>query len=398
MLKAMCALALLLNLNCARELRDQRSIGPNELNGDARPLEEPASVPATPSLVSVNGQKKKLIASSRKVQRGIYIPHHNYSKHFADTEATKQTLMRIVSLGFDTILPVVWNQACPRFKSETFDQMVSSSACDKFKFRDGWLDDLVKQSQSLGLKVVPWFEWGFKIPKNSDVEPILREKDWLWPGVNSSQYAYLDIKNKEDTSRDLLVGLMDDLLTQYPSIDTLHWDDHFHLRKEDFPDNERSDLDYTLSRFANSLALQLKAKRKVRLEMEHFHPSWGKSKYAVDWEAWSVWDELIIQAYVPGQLKQLIEGELSSLIDQHYAGKRGGKAINTNAKKPFLNGYALLIGEGTNTLSDSKLETKLQTDIGIIKQFDTVKVYYFNFDAIDPSQDRLISRNLSELD
>lgn len=66
----------------------------------------------------------------------------------------------LAETGFNVVFPVVWNKAATQYPSqvmrETFG-VESSSLCIG---RD-LLAEVIEAAHSVGLKVIPWFEYGF---------------------------------------------------------------------------------------------------------------------------------------------------------------------------------------------------------------------------------------------
>ncbi|TAF08867.1 MAG: hypothetical protein EAZ77_06295 [Nostocales cyanobacterium] len=80
--------------------------------------------------------------------------------------------------GFNVVFPVVWNQGVTLYPSPTMWKMFGIEIDSNFLGRDP-LAELVEEARRVGLKIIPWFEYGFASSYNSNGGILLKQKpEW----------------------------------------------------------------------------------------------------------------------------------------------------------------------------------------------------------------------------
>jgi uncharacterized lipoprotein YddW (UPF0748 family) len=90
---------------------------------------------------------------------------------------------QLSALNFNTIYPVVWNRGQTFYKSAVAARVIGSDTQPLLKFMHGGrdvLDKFIQLAEPKGLSVVPWFEYGFMTPPNSELARLY--PDWLTIG------------------------------------------------------------------------------------------------------------------------------------------------------------------------------------------------------------------------
>lgn len=114
-----------------------------------------------------------------------------------------RAINQLANLNFNTIYPVVWNRGHTFYPSEIARQTTGHNQ-DPFlsltkPFQD-ILKTIVEKADEQGLKVIPWFEYGFMTPSNSLLAK--RHPDWL--------------TNRRDNSEDFKEVLDEQAATETP--------------------------------------------------------------------------------------------------------------------------------------------------------------------------------------
>ena len=113
--------------------------------------------------------------------RGVWLTNIDSDILF-DSDRTKEALTKLKHAGFTTVYPVVWNDGYTLYPSplmknefgEAFEQDTSFATLGIDP-----LENVITHARTLGLKVIPWFEFGFSSSYNQQGGHILRAKpEW----------------------------------------------------------------------------------------------------------------------------------------------------------------------------------------------------------------------------
>jgi uncharacterized lipoprotein YddW (UPF0748 family) len=148
-------------------------------------------------------------------------------------ERLSAAIQRLARLNFNTVYPTVWNRGYTLYPSSVAQQVGGRSIDPHpgLKGRD-ILAELVEQGHQQGLSVIPWFEFGFKIPTNSEL--VRRHPEWITYRRNTPRITKGDNNNRlylnpfHPMAQRFLVRLVVEMVTKY-DIDGIQIDDHFSL-------------------------------------------------------------------------------------------------------------------------------------------------------------------------
>jgi uncharacterized lipoprotein YddW (UPF0748 family) len=124
------------------------------------------------------------ISSSIKELRGVWIGSHFNSSVLTSSVSITNALNFLQANGFNTVFPAVWNRGFTAFPSQVMEN-------NRFPKQDpgyGGFDpikEIVAQGKSLGMAVIPWFEYGFAASPDLDGGHILQTKP-QWSALDSS--------------------------------------------------------------------------------------------------------------------------------------------------------------------------------------------------------------------
>lgn len=170
-----------------------------------------------------------------------------------------RAINQLARLKFNTVYPVVWNRGATFYPSAVAKKAIGRDRdlwLQVLRLRQDSLAEIVKQSHRQGLRVIPWFEYGFMAPASSAL--VKRHPDWLTsrrdrskvfqaeeneptlPKASNPELEQVDppIVNKgvwlnpfhpqvQQFIRDLIV----EVVTKY-DVDGIQLDDHFGLPNE----------------------------------------------------------------------------------------------------------------------------------------------------------------------
>lgn len=113
----------------------------------------------------------------------------------------KRSLHQLAQLKFNTVYPVVWNRGNTFYPSSVAKREIGRDRDPLLKIlrlgRDV-LAEIVQQGDQQGLRVIPWFEYGFMAPVNSQLAH--RHPDWLTQRRNGTKLLKEDF-HLQDVSK-----------------------------------------------------------------------------------------------------------------------------------------------------------------------------------------------------
>lgn len=145
-------------------------------------------------------------------------------------------LRRLKRLNFNTVYPTVWNWGYTLYPSAVAERAIGQRVDPHpgLQKRD-MLAQAISQGHRLGLAVIPWFEFGFMAPADSEL--ALRHPDWLTRRRDGTQvvmegiYPRVWLNPFHPEVQQFILDLVAELASNY-AIDGLQLDDHFGLPAE----------------------------------------------------------------------------------------------------------------------------------------------------------------------
>ncbi|HEY9637577.1 MAG TPA: family 10 glycosylhydrolase [Coleofasciculaceae cyanobacterium] len=186
--------------------------------------------------------------------RGVWLTNID-SDVLVSRRNTTKALQRLKEMNFNTVYPTVWNWGYTLYPSQVAKRVVGreariSTPLEKESFdperglkgRDV-LKEIVEVGHQKGMRVIPWFEFGFKAPSYSDLAK--RHPDWITQKSNGVKTEIPDSVKPEDRKLHEIVWLnpfkpevqqfIQDLAIEVVNnynIDGIQFDDHFGLPAE----------------------------------------------------------------------------------------------------------------------------------------------------------------------
>lgn len=121
-----------------------------------------------------------------KKVRGVWITNVG-SDVFDSEDNIKKALQLLAKTGFNVVFPVVWNKGFTLYQSKVMEQEFGSDfkIDPKYISRDP-LKEVINAAKEVGLKVIPWFEYGFAFSHESidndnkrRFKKMLQERGWI---------------------------------------------------------------------------------------------------------------------------------------------------------------------------------------------------------------------------
>ena len=316
-------------------------------------LSDALQPPLTQSVSTADGPSIAEPLTAKGEIRGVWITNVASTVLFAPWGIPK-AIGQLAEMHFNTLYPVVWNRGQSFYHSPTLRKLTGQSINPLIALTHPYedpLQEMVRLGHRQGLRVIPWFEYGFMIPLNSAV--ARQHPEWLTSRHNGSHQLQKDMFETEAMPPDkkqgrwarllnshaptqlgwlnpmhpsvqgLLIGLIEEVIDDY-AVDGIQLDDHFSLPVEfgydpytvsmyqaehwgQSPPNNPADADWIrwragkLSKFMNIVHARVKAKCPTCTISVSPNPA--KFSYRFHLQDWRTWvrqgwvDELIVQLY-----------------------------------------------------------------------------------------------------
>jgi uncharacterized lipoprotein YddW (UPF0748 family) len=135
----------------------------------------------------------------------------------------------LAETGFNVVFPVVWNKAVTLYPSPTMQQTFGVEIDPLYQGRDP-LQEVVVEARRVGLKVIPWFEYGFASSYNLNGGLLLQRKpQWTARDCNGNllQKNGFEWLNALDPQvQEFLLNLVLEVVKNY-DVDGIQGDDRF---------------------------------------------------------------------------------------------------------------------------------------------------------------------------
>lgn len=167
--------------------------------------------------------------------RGVWLTNVDSEVLFS-RPTLNNALRRLKRLNFNTVYPTVWNWGYTLYPSAVAERAIGQRVDPHpgLQKRD-MLAQAISQGHRLGLAVIPWFEFGFMAPADSEL--ALRHPDWLTRRRDGTQvvmegiYPRVWLNPFHPEVQQFILDLVAELASNY-AIDGLQLDDHFGLPAE----------------------------------------------------------------------------------------------------------------------------------------------------------------------
>ena len=142
--------------------------------------------------------------------RGVWIPSTD-CKVLTSKQRIAEAMDFLADTGFNTVFPVVWNRGFTAYPSQIMREQFGVEIDSRYQYRDP-LAELIIEANRVGLKVIPWFEYGFVCSYNLKGGHLLAKKP-AWAArdrtVNLLKKNNFEWMNSLDPEvQDFLLGLM----------------------------------------------------------------------------------------------------------------------------------------------------------------------------------------------
>ncbi len=170
-------------------------------------------------------------ADKSKELRGVWLTNVDSEVLFSE-EDTQNAIASLAELNFNTLYPTVWNWGYTLYPSPVAEEVTGSAQdpTEGLQNRDV-LAEIIAAGHEAGMAVIPWFEFGFMAPADSELAK--RHPEWLtqrpdgstiwWEG-KVHQRVWLNPLHPE--VQQFITDLIVEVVSNY-DLDGIQMDDHF---------------------------------------------------------------------------------------------------------------------------------------------------------------------------
>ncbi len=158
--------------------------------------------------------------------RGVWLTN-TASKVLRSQQSIAAAMDFLAETGFNVVFPVVWNKGVTLYPSQVMRQLFGVEIDPLFVGRDP-LAEVIFEARRVGLKVIPWFEYGFVSSYNLN-GGLLLEKKPEWAGrdsngnlLNKNGFEWMNAL--EEQVQDFLLSLILEVAKNY-DVDGIQGDD-----------------------------------------------------------------------------------------------------------------------------------------------------------------------------
>lgn len=183
-------------------------------------------------ILLINLESQKLLSSPVSSElRGVWLTNIDSDILFSKQKLS-ESIVTLKELNFNTLYPTVWNWGYTLYPSQVAQKVIGKKIdpTEALQNRD-IVKEIVQQGHKKGMTVIPWFEFGFMAPADSELAK--RHPEWLtqrqdksttWLEGKVHQRVWLNPLHPE--VQKFITDLVVELLNNY-DVDGIQFDDHF---------------------------------------------------------------------------------------------------------------------------------------------------------------------------
>lgn len=307
------------------------------INRTAETSITPANITTTPAnpIAVIRKPTPQTLERTTEI-RGVWLTNIDSDVLF-DRDRLSDAIDRLKLLNFNTLYPTVWNWGYTLYPSEVAEPIVgkplrlvtpTDENIDPELGTDrDVLQEIITQGHKQGMAVIPWFEFGFMAPADSQIAELY--PDWILKRRDGSQiwnegpHQRVWMNPLHPEVQQFIESLVLEIVTKY-DVDGIQFDDHFGFPSElgydeytvalyqqehggqsppdDFKDPEwvrwRADK---ITQFMQRIHRAIKQRKpKVVISVSPNPQEFSYNYYLTDWQTWreqGLIEELILQVY-----------------------------------------------------------------------------------------------------
>ncbi len=168
--------------------------------------------------------------------RGVWLTNID-SQVLFNPQLLRSAIEELGALKFNTVYPVVWNWGYTLYPSQVMRQVMGEAIDPRepgLRGRDP-LAELVQLGRQNNIAVIPWFEFGFMAPADSEL--VKRNPQWVTQRKDGSkvwkegEYDRVWLNPFKPEVQQFILNLVDEIVSKY-GVDGIQFDDHMGLPSE----------------------------------------------------------------------------------------------------------------------------------------------------------------------
>ena len=168
--------------------------------------------------------------------RGVWLTNID-SQVLFNPQLLRSAMQELGMLKFNTVYPVVWNWGYTLYPSQVMQQAIGEAIDPRepgLRGRDP-LAELVQLGRQNNITVMPWFEFGFMAPADSEL--VKRNPQWVTQRRDGSkiwkegEYNRVWLNPFKPEVQQFILSLVDEIVSKY-GVDGIQFDDHMGLPSE----------------------------------------------------------------------------------------------------------------------------------------------------------------------
>ena len=167
--------------------------------------------------------------------RGTWLTNID-SEILFSTSALDEAINRLERLNFNTLYPTVWQGGYSLYPSQITEEVYGEKVypISGLESRD-MLAEVIAKGHEAGMRVIPWFEFGFMAPADSALAK--QHPEWLTQRQDGTQ---IEMKGEDEIVwlnpfhpevQEFILDLVTEIVGNY-DVDGIQFDDHFALSVE----------------------------------------------------------------------------------------------------------------------------------------------------------------------
>lgn len=163
--------------------------------------------------------------------RGVWLTNVASGVLFAPW-GIKRAMQQLSQQNFNTVYPVAWNRGHTFYPSEVAKQFTGEFQEPLITFLylgQDVLAEILQQGHQQGLRVIPWFEYGFMAPKDSQLAK--QHPDWISHSQQENNEPQVWLNPLHPGVQKFLLELILEVVQHY-DVDGIQLDDHFGMPVE----------------------------------------------------------------------------------------------------------------------------------------------------------------------
>jgi uncharacterized lipoprotein YddW (UPF0748 family) len=257
--------------------------------------------------------------------RGVWLTSNDMGT-LRDRGRLREAIAQLGRLHFNSVYPVVWNGGIAYYPSAVTQRRNIQSFAFLGLERQDILADLIRQAHGQGLRVIPWFEFGFMAPPSSELarlhpDWLSRKRDGGTTSVSAAgEVVWLNPLLPEVQA--FITELVLEILTSYDA-DGIQFDDHmslpsdfgydaytqaqYHKETKKEPPADAGDPAWVKWRADRITAFMEQLRRTIRsrrpgaiLSVSPNYHDFAYKRQLQDWLSWvrrGIVDEIVMQVY-----------------------------------------------------------------------------------------------------